>query len=43
MRLKTFLGRGSGKSIQLKFEGTGFVVFQPKEDRPFETQGRGHS
>lgn len=43
MSLKTFLGRGSGESIQLKFEGTGFVVIQPKEERPFEAQGSGHS
>ena len=32
MSLKTFLGRGSGESIQLKFEGSGFVVVQPKEE-----------
>ncbi len=28
----TFLGRGSGESIQLKFEGEGFVVVQPYEE-----------
>lgn len=43
MSLKTFLGRGSGESIQLKFEGTGFVVIQPKEERAFQAQGSGHS
>ena len=32
MSLKTFLGRGSGESIQLRFEGSGFVVVQPKEE-----------
>lgn len=36
MSLKTFLGRGSGESIQLKFEGQGFVVIQPKEEVYFQ-------
>ena len=30
--LKTFLGRGSGESIQLKFEGQGWIVLQPYEE-----------
>jgi len=30
--LKTFLGRGSGESIQMKFSGDGFVVVQPYEE-----------
>ncbi|AZB43266.1 AIM24 family protein [Bacillus sp. FJAT-42376] len=30
--LKTFLGRGSGESIQMKFDGDGFVVVQPFEE-----------
>ncbi|PLR99665.1 AIM24 family protein [Bacillus sp. T33-2] len=30
--LKTFLGRGSGESIQMKFSGNGFVVVQPYEE-----------
>ena len=30
--LKTFFGRGSGESIQMKFEGDGFVVIQPYEE-----------
>jgi uncharacterized protein (AIM24 family) len=30
--LKTFLGRGSGESIQMRFEGEGFVVIQPYEE-----------
>ncbi|MCM3705794.1 MULTISPECIES: AIM24 family protein [Cytobacillus] len=30
--LKTFLGRGSGESIQMKFSGRGFVVVQPFEE-----------
>ncbi len=29
---KTFLGRGSGESIQLKFSGQGWVVLQPFEE-----------
>lgn len=30
--LKTFLGRGSGESFQMMFEGDGFVVIQPYEE-----------
>ena len=30
--LKTFLGRGSGESIQMRFQGNGFVVVQPYEE-----------
>jgi len=30
--LKTFLGRGSGESLQMKFAGDGFVVVQPYEE-----------
>lgn len=33
---KTFLGRGSGESVQMKFEGQGFVVVQPYEELPFQ-------
>ena len=29
---KTFLGRGSGESIQLKFSGQGWVLLQPYEE-----------
>jgi uncharacterized protein (AIM24 family) len=32
MSIGTFLGRGSGESIQLKFEGDGWVVVQPYEE-----------
>jgi uncharacterized protein (AIM24 family) len=28
----TFLGRGSGEAIQLKFQGTGWVILQPYEE-----------
>lgn len=30
--LKTFIGRGSGESIQMTFQGDGFVVIQPYEE-----------
>jgi uncharacterized protein (AIM24 family) len=30
--LKTFLGRGSGESLQMMFNGEGFVVVQPYEE-----------
>ncbi|MFN2745667.1 MULTISPECIES: AIM24 family protein [Bacillus] len=30
--LKTFIGRGSGESVQMKFSGSGFVVVQPFEE-----------
>ncbi|MFC0271690.1 AIM24 family protein [Metabacillus herbersteinensis] len=36
--LKTFLGRGSGESIQMKFSGEGFVVVQPFEEVYYSTQ-----
>jgi uncharacterized protein (AIM24 family) len=29
---KTFFGRGSGESLQMKFKGEGFVVIQPYEE-----------
>lgn len=35
-QLKTFFGRGSGESIQMKFEGNGFVVVQPFEEVYFQ-------
>ena len=33
---KTFMGRGSGESIQMKFQGQGFVVIQPCEESYFQ-------
>ncbi|MCI5211564.1 MAG: AIM24 family protein, partial [Candidatus Electrothrix sp. ATG2] len=36
--LKTLLGRGSGESIQMKFQGDGFVVVQPFEEITFQKQ-----
>ncbi|MDR1052917.1 MAG: AIM24 family protein [Planctomycetaceae bacterium] len=32
IQLKTFLGRGSGESLQMHFEGNGFVIIQPFEE-----------
>jgi len=37
--IKTFLGRGSGDSVQLKFEGDGFVVVQPYEEVYYQYEG----
>ncbi len=34
IQLKTLLGRGSGESIQMLFEGDGFVTVQPYEEKP---------
>lgn len=36
--LKTFFGRGSGESIQMEFNGDGFVVVQPYEEQPFQVE-----
>ena len=38
--LKTFLGRGSGESIQMMFNGDGFVVVQPYEEVSFQNAQR---
>ncbi|WP_342560769.1 AIM24 family protein [Psychrobacillus sp. FSL W7-1457] len=35
---KTFVGRGSGESIQMKFEGDGFVIVQPYEEVYYQGQ-----
>ncbi len=32
MSFRTFLGRGSGESIQMEFKGEGFVIVQPFEE-----------
>ncbi len=34
--LKTFFGRGSGESFQMEFDGDGFVVVQPYEERALQ-------
>lgn len=41
IQFKTFLGRGSGESLQMRFEGEGFVLVQPYEERLMTTQGAG--
>jgi uncharacterized protein (AIM24 family) len=33
IKLKNFIGRGSGESIQMSFTGTGWVLVQPSEGR----------
>ncbi len=37
--LKTFLGRGSGESFQMQFQGDGFVVVQPYEEYLMQDSG----
>jgi len=39
--LKTFFGRGSGESFQMKFQGEGFVVIQPYEEKTFQSNPGG--
>lgn len=41
--LKTFFGRGSGESVQMKFSGEGFVVIQPYEEVYFSSGGNNNS
>lgn len=36
---RTFIGRGSGESFQMMFEGSGFVVIQPYEEVAFQQAG----
>ncbi len=37
LQIKSFVGRGSGDSFQMKFEGDGFVVIQPYEEQAMQT------
>ena len=39
VQLKSFFGRGSGESVQMKFSGNGFVVVQPSEEIYHAPQG----
>ncbi len=39
IQLKTFFGRGSGESLQMKFSGQGYVVVQPYEETYMAQQG----
>jgi len=34
VKLKNFIGRGSGESMQMAFQGAGWVLIQPSEGRP---------
>jgi uncharacterized protein (AIM24 family) len=44
IKLKNFIGRGSGESIQMAFQGDGWVLVQPSEGRvETPTQGGGGS
>jgi uncharacterized protein (AIM24 family) len=33
VNLKTFIGKGSGETIQLSFSGKGWLLIQPSEGR----------
>jgi uncharacterized protein (AIM24 family) len=41
IKLKNFIGRGSGESIQMAFTGPGWVLVQPSEGRVEAPQGGG--
>ncbi|MEL6330559.1 MAG: AIM24 family protein [Planctomycetota bacterium] len=41
LQFKSFLGRGSGESFQMRFEGAGFVVVQPYEELALQTASSG--
>jgi uncharacterized protein (AIM24 family) len=41
VKLKNFIGRGSGESIQIAFGGQGWVLVQPSEGRAAPNQGGG--
>src|SRR5215216_96302 len=41
IKLKNFIGRGSGESIQMSFAGPGWVLVQPSEGRVVPTTGGG--
>ncbi len=36
--LRTFIGRTSGETFQMKFQGNGFVIVQPYEEQSFQRQ-----
>ena len=37
---RTMIGRGSGESVQMKFEGTGFVIVQPYEEMYYDNTNK---
>jgi len=39
VKLKNFVGRGSGESMQMAFQGAGWVLIQPSEGRPVVPAG----
>jgi uncharacterized protein (AIM24 family) len=41
IKLKNFIGRGSGESVQMSFSGAGWVLVQPSEGRVQPTAGGG--
>jgi uncharacterized protein (AIM24 family) len=41
VKLKNFIGRGSGESIQMAFQGAGWVLVQPSEGRVVPTTSSG--
>ncbi len=41
VKLKNFIGRGSGESMQMSFQGAGWVLVQPSEGRVVPTAGGG--
>jgi len=43
IKLKNFIGRGSGESVQMSFSGQGWVLVQPSEGRVFGAAGGGSS
>jgi uncharacterized protein (AIM24 family) len=43
VNLKTFIGKGSGESVQIGFVGQGWVLVQPSEGRLMPTAGSGGS
>jgi uncharacterized protein (AIM24 family) len=41
VKAKNLIGRGSGESLQIAFQGAGWVLVQPSEGRPVVTPGAG--
>ena len=41
VKLKNLIGRGSGESLQMAFQGEGWVLVQPSEGRVVPTAGGG--
>jgi uncharacterized protein (AIM24 family) len=40
MSMKSLIGRGSGESVQFRFQGDGWVLVQPYEEVPFQQQNQ---